>query len=259
MGVTFIFLVVGFMVSFLATITGISGGIILMPVLVIILAKNGAAESLHLAINTSLVIILLNSLINMYQQNRAGRINWSFTLQILPGAFIGVMIGVLLRNIISPNNTLVIAGLLLLFLAVMTLYNLTKAIGNIALSVQKTFGLATLIGIPTSYIGIGGGSVLVPVFNFAGANLGKVIGSAATLSAFTSLVTIVSFMSISRITNSTFDFDHLAILIIFPSMFVGAVLGSKLLTKMSLANAKTVLALVLVCMGSILLIKGLFS
>lgn len=73
-----LFVVVGCGVGFLAGMFGIGGGLLIVPLLIFSYSYSGISPSVqtHLAIGTSLFIIIFTSLTNSFQQHKQHNIYW---------------------------------------------------------------------------------------------------------------------------------------------------------------------------------------
>jgi len=236
-----IFIIIGFVASFLSGMFGISGGIILMPALLVTLAHsrfNPSISHVHLAINTSLAIIAFNSIFNVHEQYKEKRISWKLLYVILPGAIVGACIGSGLSNFFDADHTVSIAGGLLLLLGLMMLCRThDPSQGATVLNKFKLILSGVCVGLPASFLGIGGSSIMVPVFNLLGIDIKMIIGLSSVFALITSLATLISiaiitFYQTKAITNVYMIVDWYVVLYIAPMMFIGVRLGSKCLNKL---------------------------
>jgi hypothetical protein len=238
---------------------GISGGVILMPILVFIFAhtaQHTEIDAMHLAMNTSLLLVFINSLITVFEQFRKTPINTELLFCILPGALIGVLIGSELSHYLSTPHVMVITSTVLVFLGLLTLYDFW-APKNRSENLSKTrLSLSGFcIGIPASFLGIGGGSLLVPVFSYQGVPLQRIISTSAIFSLVTSFFTLaliaISTLSHSKsITAPLTIINWYAVFGVLPLMPIGVRAGSQFLQYLPQRKAK-------LCLGALLVILGL--
>ncbi|MGB9630022.1 MAG: TSUP family transporter [Thermodesulfobacteriota bacterium] len=73
-----IFVAVGSGIGFLGGLFGLGGGFLLIPVLIFSYEHSGLSQAIltHLAIGTSLFVIIFPSLISVYQQEKQNNIDW---------------------------------------------------------------------------------------------------------------------------------------------------------------------------------------
>lgn len=259
-------LTVGLLTGLLSGMLGIGGGVILMPTLFLVFSHTlthgtHGIEAVHLAINTSLALTFINSMGNTWEQFKSKRISLSLLKIILPGTLIGVIIGSISAVLLSPSYTATVAGCLLILLSFSILIRNEAIATENPFSSRFTAGLwGVTIGAPSSFLGIGGGSVLVPVFNYLGMDIKKVVGSSAAFTLITSGVSLCTSVGISLLKSGHIsDVNYLVnwntVLLIFPIMLLGVYLGSKILNFIPNRMVQILLLVVLLTMGSIMLLK----
>ena len=254
----------GFVASFLSGILGISGGIILMPLLLIILANNDYNSQLsvmHLAINTSLALTAINSLINVWQQSKHMTVDRSLLKNILPMTLMGIVIGSYLSQKIQPQHVGIIAGCLFFIIAIISIFNIFNTrIGwkndskSLALKITGTF-----IGTSASFLGIGGGSIMVPVYNFYGLELKKIVGISAMFTLISSLsslflILFFSLLNTKSLSKTLVIVDWYAVILLLPIFFIGVKLGAFLLHRIPKWLIKTLLVTMLISLSFILIL-----
>ena len=90
----------GAVAGFAAGLLGIGGGAILVPVLYEVFGFAGVDEAVrtHLAVGTSLAVILPTGLRSAYGHNQKQGVDWSFVKLIAVFIVVGVVIGTLIAN-----------------------------------------------------------------------------------------------------------------------------------------------------------------
>ncbi len=253
------FVIVGFGASFAGGLFGIGGGIIIMPALFFIFShmqQESGISPIHLAMNTSLAIIFINSIINVCVQHRAKRINLQLLFAILPSTLLGVILGSWLSRILQTSLVTDTAGFVFIFLAFLVYYNTyhdfaeKSAPGKIKLTIA-----GFLVGLPAAFLGLGGGSLLVPIFTFLGVGLQQVVGAAAVFSLITSFITlltaaaIVMFKTHQLLAPLAMMIDWYVVLSVVPVMYFGITLGSKCLYLLPQQSTKKLLMLLYFIIG----------
>ena len=81
------YLSLGAIVGFFAGLFGIGGGLLLVPVLLLLFDKQHfpAEHNLHLALGTTMATILFTSLASMRKHHQHGAVNWQVVRTITPG------------------------------------------------------------------------------------------------------------------------------------------------------------------------------
>ncbi|MFZ3041440.1 MAG: sulfite exporter TauE/SafE family protein, partial [Thiobacillus sp.] len=85
----------GLVVGFVAGLLGVGGGLIIVPVLILLLHTNGLAAGMEpqLALGTSLASILFTSLASVRAHHRHGAVEWPLVRRITPGVVLGTLGG----------------------------------------------------------------------------------------------------------------------------------------------------------------------
>ena len=176
MGLTtgLLILMVGLFAGGYGTIVGAGGGFIFVPALLVLLDVD-----LNLAAGSGLVVVLINALVGVQGYAKQRKVNYVVGIKIAFGAVPGSLFGVWLLQIHSTNSNLfywVFASLLLIFgvflflkNAKFNLFKRTKAttykrIKGLPLKAKWLIPLGLMMGVLSSYLGIGGGWLLVPIF-----------------------------------------------------------------------------------------------
>ena len=185
-------------VGFLAGFFGIGGGIIMVPILFYIFNFVGMDKSfvMHMAIGTSFLIIIPNSIISTITHMKFKAVDLSLVKTF--GVF--VMIGVLIGSLFAVNSK---TSSLILFFSIMTLifaiYFLIEK-EKINLKPKKINLIYRVIlgfssGFLSAPMGIGGGVYNTPIFKMLGYPINVAIGSSAAIGFLISMVGATTFAS----------------------------------------------------------------
>ncbi|MFD2922280.1 sulfite exporter TauE/SafE family protein [Halobacillus naozhouensis] len=159
-------LFIGIIAGAYGTIVGAGGGFIFVPALLLLLHMDPA-----IAAASGLVIVFINSLSGIQGYARQGKIHYKAGLTIALGALPGALIGVWLLQVYSSSYFYVIFASILVGLGVFLLIknSIVKRTKTTEPSTQLGdpsmwfVPLGFLMGILSSYLGIGGGWLLVPI------------------------------------------------------------------------------------------------
>lgn len=178
-----IFLLTGAAAGVLAGLFGVGGGLIMVPALAWILPQQGFNESvvMQVAIGTSLAVIAITSVSSTLAHHRRGGVLWPVLVRFAPGLMIGAIAGAFIADLLTGNTLKKIVGGGALLISVQMLLNLTPATPRVKM-IPASIELATvggLIGLLSSLIGIGGGSLTVPYLSLRGINMREAVGTAA--------------------------------------------------------------------------------
>ena len=185
-------------VGFLAGFFGIGGGIIMVPILFYIFSFVGMDKSfvMHMAIGTSFLIIIPNSIISTITHMKFKAVDLSLVKTF--GIF--VMIGVLIGALFAVNSK---TSSLVLFFSIMTMIfaiyfliekekiNLKPKKINLIYRVMLGFSSGFL----SAPMGIGGGVYNTPIFKMFGYPINVAIGSSAAIGFLISMVGAITFAS----------------------------------------------------------------
>ena len=185
-------------VGFLAGFFGIGGGIIMVPILFYIFSFVGMDKSfvMHMAIGTSFLIIIPNSIISTITHMKFKAVDLSLVKTF--GIF--VMIGVLIGSLFAVNSK---TSSLVLFFSIMTMifaiYFLIEK-EKINLKPKKINLIYRVIlgfssGFLSAPMGIGGGVYNTPIFKMFGYPINVAIGSSAAIGFLISIVGAITFAS----------------------------------------------------------------
>tara|TARA_B100000745_G_scaffold293256_1_gene234979 strand:- start:802 stop:1635 length:834 start_codon:yes stop_codon:yes gene_type:complete len=185
-------------VGFLAGFFGIGGGIIMVPILFYIFSFVGMEKSfvMHMAIGTSFLIIIPNSIISTMTHMKFKAVDFSLVKTF--GVF--VMVGVIIGALFAVNSK---TSSLVLFFSIMTMifaiyFLIEKEKINLKpkkINLIYRVILGFLSGFLSAPMGIGGGVYNTPIFKMFGYPINVAIGSSAAIGFLISLVGAITFAS----------------------------------------------------------------
>ena len=226
--------------GFMAGLLGVGGGIIMVPALyyAFTVLDFELATRMHLAVGTSLAIIIPTSIISTKTHMEYDAVDFkmvkSFGIFILLGVIVGTFLAV---NLKTPTLVLFFSifafmvGLFFIFLREKLVEN-PRAISNI---VKNISGI--VIGFISVPLGIGGGSLMVPFMRTFGYDIRKSIGTAAAVGFLISLsgtITMIMGGKIIDNINTPFSVGYINLLgfaVFVPVTMIMARLGAKAVYK----------------------------
>ena len=226
--------------GFMAGLLGVGGGIIMVPALyyAFTVLDFELATRMHLAVGTSLAIIIPTSIISTKTHMEYDAVDFkmvkSFGIFILLGVIAGTFLAV---NLKTPTLVLFFSifafmvGLFFIFLREKLVEN-PKTISNI---VKNISGI--VIGFISIPLGIGGGSLMVPFMRTFGYDIRKSIGTAAAVGFLISLsgtITMIAGGKIIDNINTPFSVGYINLLgfaVFVPVTMIMARLGAKAVYK----------------------------
>ncbi len=147
-----------------AGLFGIGGGLIIVPVLAMLFAAQGFPAELVMIISvaTSLATIICTSIFSVLAHHRLGSVLWPKVLTLGPGIMVGAALGSVVADHISGNVLRFIFTVYLLVVGVQMALQIIPKTGQQQLSKELDWGVSGIIGLLSSLLGIGGGTLIVP-------------------------------------------------------------------------------------------------
>ncbi len=175
-------MLLGALAGFLAGLLGIGGGLVIVPVLVMLLPAFDvvpAGQAILVAVATSLGSIIITATSSVYAHHRWGNVPWSLAIVVMAGAALGAWsVGYLAHNL-SGRVLQMIFGVAVLLLGLRMLGS-GAATGKQPLPARGiVLAISAVLGGLASLLGIGGGALFVPVLNYFSVDMRRAIGCAA--------------------------------------------------------------------------------
>jgi len=182
--------ILGAGVGVLAGLLGIGGGVIVVPALVVMFAKQQflAGHIQHMAVGTSLAIIVFTAFSSMKAHHERESVDWSIVRRMAPAIVVGTLVGSWLASQVSTRFLQWLFVVFLYFVAVQMLMNaavrptITHAKHTVAMTLA-----GGLIGGLSSMVGIGGGSMIVPFLSWCNVAMRTAIGTSSAIGLFIAL------------------------------------------------------------------------
>jgi uncharacterized membrane protein YfcA len=193
-----VFLAAGVCSGVLAGMLGIGGGVVIVPVLIYTLDHSNIPLDLRmpLAVATSLAIIALSGLSSARAHHRRGATNWQIMKLMAPGCAFGAIMAGLLVPWIPGVYLLGFFALFELYVASDLLFDLhPQTQGGSGIMDMKYFLFSGFfIGLISTLLGIGGGSLTVPFLHYMGRPLREAVGTSSLFGAFLAFIASLTFL-----------------------------------------------------------------
>lgn len=159
------YLMAGAVAGTLAGLFGVGGGLIIVPVLVLVFTRQGIDSSvvMHLALGTSLTTIVATAISSVVAHHRRGAVLWPLVVKLIPGIAMGAAIGAGLADLMSRDLLQQVFAVGALLIALRMLFVAGQPDGSSDL--PGPLGLlaaGNVIGAISALCGIGGGTLTVP-------------------------------------------------------------------------------------------------
>ena len=157
-------ILLGLVSGLLAGLFGIGGGLIIVPVLVILFSAQGLPAELVMlmAVATSLATIILTAMASVFAHHRLGSVVWSKVYRLSPGIMIGAAVGAVVAKQITADTLRYILVIFLIYVGIQMGLQVKPKPDRVKQSKALDFLVAIIIGSLSSIVGIGGGTLTVP-------------------------------------------------------------------------------------------------
>lgn len=178
-----ILLVAGAVAGMFAGLLGIGGGIIIVPVLVMVFqGQNVSIEVLmHVAIGTSLATIVITSISSIRAHQKHQAIHWSVFKTITPGILFGSFAGAAIAKIIPGEQLLFIFSLFMFLIAAQMYFGNTTKPHRKLPGTPGMIIAGSLIGTVATIMGVGGGSMSVPFLTWCNVAIRNAVATSAAI------------------------------------------------------------------------------
>ncbi len=250
-------LALGLVSGFIAGLLGVGGGLVMVPVLVVLFAQQGfdPAWHMHLALGTSLAVIVLTSVSSLRAHHAHGAVRWETVKRIAPGIVLGTLLGAFAARHFSDF------GLRLFFVAFL-FYAATQMALELKPKAQRELpgwpgmtAVGTVIGAVSSWVGIGGGTLSVPFQLGCNVKLHEAIGTSAAIGFPIAVAGAIGYMlsgyGAPGLPEWSLGFVSLPALAgIAAASWITAPLGARMAHRLPVKRLKRLFALLLYALGT---------
>jgi len=177
------YLVLGLCVGFFAGLLGIGGGIIIVPLLLMIFDMQHfpGDRVLHLALGTSIASIVFTALSTVSAHHRHGTVRWDILRDVTPGVVAGTLLGSFVANAMPSRYLAVFFTAFAFYSAVQMWLNIKPAPTRQLPGWIGMSAAALLVGGISSLIGVGGGFLAIPLLTMCNVPMRNAIGTSAAI------------------------------------------------------------------------------
>ena len=261
--IIFALLITGVFAGFVAGLLGVGGGIIMVPFTTFILNETQpeVLTAMHSAIATSLAVIIPTSLLSARTHMSLGNVDFfvvrKFAVYVILGSLGGAIIARFLDNSslkILFGSLCIIFGLIFLIRIIVIRHNLPN------IFFRSLIGIT--VGLLSSLVGIGGGSLMIPLLTAFGWTMHRAVGTAALIGLLIAIPGMTSFavMGIDMPGRPTYSFGYIwlpGVLFLAATSFFMAVIGAKTAHKINRDKLRKIFGIVLSLVGLRLVYSGL--
>lgn len=157
-------LALGLVAGLLAGLFGIGGGLVIVPALAFVFTAQGfpADRVLLMAVATSLATIALTAVSSIAAHHRLNAVPWAKVFRLAPMIMVGAAAGAVVAEQISAEALRMILVVFLLYVGTLMALQVKPKPGTARQTLGMDFSVAVVIGLLSSIVGIGGGTLTVP-------------------------------------------------------------------------------------------------
>ncbi len=258
--ILFGYLLLGCMAGMIGGLLGLGGGIVIVPaVLFLFIQQDFPAEILmHMAVATSLATIIFTSMSSTIAHHSRGAVLWQQVKLLVPGIMIGGILGAVIADHMQSDFLRLGFGIFELFVAFQIWFSI-KPSAQRELPQKKGMVVAGGgIGALSTLLGIGGGTITVPFLVWCNVNMRNAVATSAACGLPIAVVGTAA-MIFTGWNNEYLPYGAIgyvywpAAVVIVVTSILFAPLGAKLAHKMPVVMLKRIFAVVLACVGLVML------
>lgn len=209
----------GALAGFLAGLLGVGGGTIIVPIVLWLLHKQGVVSEYtqHIALGTSFAIMIFTTLSSAWAQHRKKSINWQIVKYLSPAVIIGGLLGSALSKYLPASFLKIFFVIFLYLIAIQMLLKLKPKPTRQLPQPAGLFGIGNVIGVLSSWVGIGGGSLSVPFMTYCNVPIHLATGTSAALAWTISVAGLMGYVysgwHIQGLPEHTLGFVYLPVVV----------------------------------------------
>jgi uncharacterized membrane protein YfcA len=175
------YLAIGGLVGFAAGLLGIGGGVVMVPLLVLVFRASGVAAEhiMHVALGTALAAMVFTSLSSMRAHHAHGAVDWKIARAMSPGMLAGSFVAALVAGFIPTFPLAVGFTALAFYAATQILLDLRPPGSRDLPGAPGLFTAGAVIGAVSSLLAAGGAFLTIPFLAWCKVPLRRAIGTAA--------------------------------------------------------------------------------
>ncbi len=248
----------GVVAGLLAGLLGVGGGIVIVPMLFHVFSVYGVGPELAmpLSVGTSLSTIVFTAWVSARNHRRRGGVDEALVRSWLVPVLIGVAVGTLASHFIPGTSMKTLFGVLLVAVSLHMLASARHALSFFPalppVAVQRT--LAVIVGALSAMLGIGGGTVMVPLLTLFSFPIHRAVATSSVFGFIISVPATVGYLysgwGVPGLPpGSTGYVNWLAFAALVPATMLCAPLGVKLAYRLNVGQLKRVFAVFLLAVG----------
>jgi len=259
-------LVLGLCGGFLAGLLGIGGGMVLVPFLTVIMAKQGveAGLAVKMAIATGMATIVFTSLSSVRAHHRRGAVRWDIVRRLAPGIVLGAALASLgVFAALGGQALALVFAVFVAFSATQMWLDKKPAASRTLPGPTGQLAAGGGIGFFSGLVGAGGGFISVPFLVWCNVALHQAVATSAALGFPIALANSAGYalagQRVAGLPEASLGYIFLPALLVIAlaSVLGGAPLGARAAHALPVKPLKRLFALVLYALAAFMLYQGL--
>lgn len=256
----------GMLAGLLAGLLGVGGGIVIVPVLFFVFQglKISVSSAMAIAVGTSLLTIIPTSISSIRAHYKRGNINVPLVKMWAPFIIIGSIMGSFFSTNTSGLVATAIFGLVAIIVALNMLFrtHAKPLLNQLPSKIIQTI-VASIVGFVSVIMGIGGGTLGVPLLSSFNIETHKAVGTAAAFGLIIAVPGALLMLTLGATPDDappgTFGLANLfGFLVIVPLTTLMAPVGVRLGARINGAILKRIFAVFLIISASRMLYQSVF-
>lgn len=259
-------LAAGVVAGFLAGLLGVGGGIVVVPALFFALGFLGVDEAIRMqvAVGSSLATIVCTGFISARSHYAKGNVNLeAFKGWLIPIA-LGVAVGSVVASYLSSTTLALIFGVVAFLVACWLTFGkvMEGDAGMKRPSIPVWYSTGGFVGFISALMGIGGGTISVPMLTAMGEKVHRSVGTSAAIGVAIGVVGTIGFILTGwgndMLPAGSLGFVNIiAVLAIIPTSMLMAPVGAKVVTLLTPKTVRVMFACFLLLVSFNMIRRGL--
>ena len=251
-----LFLLTGAFAGILSGLLGVGGGMVIVPILLLLLGQHHfpPAQLMHVALGTSLATIILTSLASARAHHGHGNVNWQVVRRITPGIIAGTLFGAWLAARMHANSLKIVFVIFVFYVGTQLLLDFCPPPSRTLPGKAKLSAAGGLIGMISSLVGIGGGTMTVPFLVCCKCHMREAVGTSSAVGFPIAVAGTIGYiaagMQVAGLPPYSLGFVYLpAVAGITMASMLTAPIGAKMAQTLPVPLLKKLFALLLYGLG----------
>jgi len=246
------YLGIGALVGFAAGLLGIGGGVVMVPLLVLVFTAQGLPPDhvLHVALGTAMAAMVFTSVASMRAHHAHGAVDWRIARAMSPGILAGSFAAALVAGLIPTRPLALLFTAFVFYAATQILLDLKPSSTRELPGTGGIFAAGAVIGAVSSLLAAGGAFLTIPFLAWCKVPLRRAIGTAAANGFPIAVAGTVGYMlhgmRVPGLPAPSIGYVYLpALAVVVVTSMLAAPLGARLAHRLPITQLRTLFALLL--------------